>query len=311
MPQVFREQVKYMNNDFHIRLCKRSDFDEGTVDSALCFAKKCDLQRLASLLFEQDKPKILENGTPFFRDGFYPYKFFDFARREIKKTGICDETGFLYIYIALAEKSLCEFEKLGFDDGIFFDTFEGISRSCKWYKSNVKNDGIYDYLWLAGHLRANVIRLGAFEYQNGVFGFDEMPETDGKTIKNGDSAVFLHIPFGTDFSKDARLDSYKKAAVVFGEQILVCDSWLLYPPNAKGLDNSSNIRSFADDFHIFHIDHDRCYEDLHRIFGKNADFTDINSLPCNTSLQRLYTARLKNGLTSGSAVGIRLLTQKM
>ncbi len=304
------EQVKSMNKDFYSQLCKKSGFSQSTVKSALDFAKKCDLERLSHLLFEKQKPKILENGTPFFKDGFYPYEFFDFARGEINRGALSPETGFLYIYISLAERSLEHFSSLGLDDDIFFDTFEGISRCCDAYRKDNGKDGIYDYLWLSGHLCANVIRLGSFEYQNGIFGFDETPALCGRKIKKGDLAVFLHVPNGTDFSPSARFSSYRRAFEIFGDKILVCDSWLLYPANAEGLDGNSNIRSFADDFHVFHTDHDRCYEDLHRIFGKNASLSDIASLPSDTSLQRLYIERLKSGLPSGSASGIRLLSQK-
>jgi len=295
-----------MDNNFYAKLCEKSHFEQSTICESLEFAKKCNIEKLSSLLFEQ-QPEILENGTVFFKDGFYPYKFFDFASNEIKKACLSSETGFLYLYIAIAKESLLYFKSLGFDEDTFFDTFEGISRACSYYKSNTGSDGIYDYLWLSGHLRANVIRLGAFEYQNGVFGFDEVPEVNGKKIKNGEKAIFLHVPFSTDFSLSSRLSSYKKAFEVFGNKILVCDSWLLYPANANGLDDNSNIRSFAEDFHIFHIDHDRCYEDLYRIFGKDCDFSDIDALPSQTSLQKLYIERLRSGLPSGSAAGIRLL----
>ncbi len=295
-----------MVNDFLAKLCEKSHFDESCVLASFEFAKKCDMEKLSFLLFEK-QPEILENGTVFFKDGFYPYKFFDFASNEIKKACLSSETGFLYLYIALAEKSLEYFTSLGFDEDVFFDTFEGISRSCDAYRKENGKDGIYDYFWLSGHLRANVIRLGVFEYQNGIFGFDETPSLMGRKIKKNDTAVFLHVPFGTDFSLSSRLSSYKKAFEVFGNKILVCDSWLLYPANAEGLDNDSNIRSFAEDFHVFHVDHDRCYEDLYRIFGKNLDFSDIEKLPSDTSLQRLYIERLKSGQPSGSAAGIRIL----
>ncbi len=296
-----------MNRDFCAKLCEKAHFDKTTVSAAYDFAKMCDMEKLSFMLFEE-QPEILENGTPFFKDGFYPYEFFDFARSEINRGELSTETGFLYIYIALAEQSLEYFTSLGFNEDIFFDTFEGISRACSYYKSNTGNDGIYDYFWLSGHLCANVVRIGAFEYQNGIFGFGETPSVNGRKIKKGEKAVFLHVPFGTDFSLSSRLSSYKKAFEVFGDKILVCDSWLLYPANAEGLDDDSNIRSFADDFYVFHTDHDRCYEDLHRIFGKKCDFSDIAALPSDTSLQRLYIERLKRGLPSGSAAGIRLLS---
>ena len=299
------EQVNSMDT-FYTQLCEKSHFDKSTVEAALCFAKKCNMEKLSDLLFEE-KPEILENKTVYFMDGFYPHSFFTLAREEIKKNGLCDETGFLYIYITLAKKAFHEFTELGFSDSVFFDTVSGIASANIYHRNETGNDGIYDYLWLSGHLRANVIRLGSFEYQNGIFSFDEAPYLNGKSVKSGDPAVFLHIPFGTDFSKCARLDSYMKASEIFGESVLVCDSWLLYPENAKTLSEQSNIRSFAEDFYIFHIDENNCFEDLHRIFGKNCDFSDIESLPAETELQRIYISRLKNRLPSGSGAGIRIL----
>ena len=299
------EQVITMDT-FYTQLCEKSHFDKKTVESALLFAKMCNMDKLAELLYEE-KPAILENRTVFFKDGFYPHDFFAFAREEIRKNRLCEETGFLYIYIALAKNALFEFRTLRFDDSIFFDTFKGISQANMYHTKETGKNGIYDYLWLSGHLRANVIRLGAFEYQNGIFSFSEAPVINGKTIKNGDMAVFLHVPFDTDFSKNSRHDSYEKASEIFGGNILVCDSWLLYPENARSLPEYSNIRSFAEDFDIFHIDKDNCLEDLHHIFGRNCNFSNIDSLPDQTSLQQIYIKRLKNGLPSGSAAGIRVL----
>ena len=258
----------------------------------------------------QMEAKVLENKTLFYKNGFYPYKFFDYAREQIKGFSFSTETAFLYLYIALAKDSFDFFVSHGFDEDLFFDTFESISRSCICYRRDFGTDGIYDYLWLSGHLCANVIRLGSFEYQNGVFGFDKSVCVAEKTINKGNMAVFLHVPFNTDFSFEARHNSYKKAYSIFGENFLVCDSWLLYPANAQSLADNSNICSFAKDFELFHVDNDFCYEDLYRIFGVNSDLKNIDDLTDNTCLQKLYIERLRKGLPSGSGVGIRLLSEK-
>ncbi len=287
-------------------LCQKNCLDPFLFTEAHKFCKNIDVRALWDVFLCCDEHEILSDGTLFFKNAFYPYDFFTRARSIFSKDQILHETAFLYLYISLMPFSFELYKSLGIDENIFFDTMSTIFDTALIYKKQTGVYGTYDYLWLANHLRANVIRLGSFEYQNGIFSYSQTQTlTDGTIIQKGSRVLFLHVPYGTDFSKSARTYSYHQAFSFFDAKALICDSWLLFPENAKSLGENSNIADFYNDFKVFHIDFSRCYDDLFRIFGPRADYSDINSLPNSTRLQKTYIERLKSGKPHGSAVGIR------
>ena len=126
-----------------------------------------------------------------------------------------------------------------------------LGRQSGEYFANCGVYGLYDYVWFCNHVRANVLRLGSFEYQNGNADFENAVRLkDGRCIENGQRAVFIHVPDGTDLSKSAREKSYKLARKLYGGDLFVCDSWLLYEPTVRELPENSNLRSFFSDFEI-------------------------------------------------------------
>lgn len=296
------------NLEFFENLKARSGFDSNLVDTALSLSDKIYSQELCNLFFESQTPKIIKNNSLFFEDSFYPVEFFDKAKTILSKNGILFETGFLYIYILLLERSYEIFKGLSLNGEVFFDTAKSICASARHFHKESGFFGLYDYIWMANHVRGALMRLGSFEYQICKY-FADTPISSGlRKLYPEDLCIKMHVPFECDFSKSARLDSYKKAGKIFGKDMfLICDSWLLYPENAKSLPNFSNIKSFGADFEIVSVNENFCYEDLHRIFGTKCDFSDISSLPSDTLLQRIYIERIKKGLPTGSAMGFRLL----
>lgn len=295
------------DKNFYSLLSQNSHFPAELIAEALKYSDILCAKRLQDIFFNQRKPEILSDGTLFFRNSLYPYGFFDTAREVITSAKIPQETGFLYLYIYFAKKSYALYKSLNFSERIFFDTMSTVFSTANQFFAENGYYGTYDYIWLCNHLRANVIRLGSFEYQNGIYSYSEKISLGKDQIKPESRAVFLHVPFAADFSHSARLSSYKQASQMFDCKVLICDSWLLYPENAKSLGENSNIADFYKDFSIFHVDTSKSTEDLYRIFGKNCDFADISTLPCKTRLQKIYIERLKKGLPSGSAVGVRKL----
>lgn len=298
------------NSDIYENLAKKSGFDVKCIALALQNEKKLRAKELSDMFFSSDTPIRLDGGTLFFTESFYPAEFFSCARQIIKSAGIRPETGFLYLYICFAEKSYEMFESVGVGDDVFFDTMSALGRETDEYFKNSGEYGLYDYVWYCNHVRANVLRLGSFEYQNGKADFENTPaKNSGRLIKNGQRAVFIHVPNATELTKSARIKSYEKARKLFGTDLFVCDSWLLYEPTVTQLAENSNIRSFFSDFDIVSVFETQERGELYRVFGRNADFSDISSLPHSTCLQRVCINRLKSGLPTGSAVGVLKITQ--
>lgn len=298
------------NSDFYENLAKKSGFDAECIKLALENEKKLGAKHSAEVFFSCGTPIRLDGGTLFFSDGFYPAEFFTCARQVIKSAGMSPETGFLYLYICFARKSYEIFQSMGVGDDVFFDTMSALGRQSGEYFKNCGEYGLYDYVWYCNHLRANVLRLGSFEYQNGKADFEkDVRLSGGRRVKNGERTVFIHVPDGAELANGARKQSYDAARRLYGADVFVCDSWLLYEPIVRQLPENSNIRSFFSDFDIVSVFETYEREELYRVFGRNADFSDFSSLPHSTCLQRICINRLKSGLPTGSALGVLKITQ--
>ena len=270
--------------DFYTQLIEKSGFDEVLVRHALDFVKDVDINEFSRLFFDTEPFSVEKTGVLCFDEAFYPYEFF-------KLLGTFDlptEVSSLYVYIALLEHSFKDFSLRINNVSIFFDTAKKLAESSEeYFKENGKH-GLYDYCFVANHVRGNIVRLCGFEYQYGEY--------------DGNKAVILHLPDKADLSKSARLNSYQLARQFFDDYPIIGDSWILYPEHKKMLSEDSNIVDFINDFDIVSTNETKDYSELFHVFGRLKDYSHDN-LPKNTSLQKAYAERVKNNLPVGSAIG--------
>ena len=271
--------------DFYSKLIEKSGFDEALISHALDFAKRINISEFSHLFFDTEPFSVENTGVLFLEEAFYPYCFYE----KLKALDLPAEKASLYIYISLLEHAFEDFSTRIAVSDIFFDTVKKLSESANnYYKDNDKH-GLYDYHFLANHVRGNILRLSGFEYQHG--------EYDGKR------AIILHIPDGADLSTENRIYSYRLARQYFGKFPIIAESWLLYPENKKILSEDSRIVDFMNDFNIVSVSETFDYNELFHIFGRLPDYSYEN-LPQNTSLQKAYAKRVKRGLPVGSGVGV-------
>ncbi len=270
--------------DFYAQLVEKSGFDEALVRRALNFVKNIDKNTFSRLFFDAQKYRIEKTGVLCFNEPFYPFEFYE----NLKTLGLPIEKAALYVYIFLLEQAFTDHNSRKLCENIFFDTLKRLSTCAKVYFADNGDDGIYDYHFLANHVRGSVINLCGFEYQYGKH-------------KNK-KAIILHLPDRADLSKDKRLKSYRLAREYFGTNDIIADSWLLYPENKKMLSKDSRIVDFMDDFDIISEYETTDYSELFHVFGRLRDFSYEN-LPKKTSLQTAYAERVKNNLPIGSGVG--------
>ena len=271
--------------DFYSRLVKESGFDEALIRHALDFAKSIDINEFSRLFFDTEPFSVAKMGVLCFDESFYPYEFYE----KLKGLAVPCETASLYVFISLLEIAYADFKSRIGDDSIFFNTVKKISESAmEFHKGNGKY-GLYDYHFLANHVRGSIIRLCGFEYQYGEYG--------------GKKAIILHLPSGADLSKDNRMESYRLARYYFGDCPIIADSWLLYPEHKKMLSSDSNIVDFMNDFDIVSKSETTDYKEAFHIFGRLGDYS-YDKLPKETTLQRAYAERVKNNLPIGSATGV-------
>ena len=169
--------------DFYTQLVEKSGFDEALIRRALDFENEINIHEFSRLFFDTEPFSVEKTGVLRFDDAFYPYEFYD----ELKKLPIPMETSSLYVYILLLERSFAEFSTRIKDADIFFDSMKKLAEASKEYFTKTGKDGIFDYHFLANHVRGNILRLGIFEYQQGDY--------DGKKV------IILHVPDGVDLSK--------------------------------------------------------------------------------------------------------------
>ncbi|MBQ3895434.1 MAG: DUF5596 domain-containing protein [Clostridia bacterium] len=151
---------------------------------------------------------------------------------------------------------------------------------------------------------------GRFQYEDVTYDGEIVKFGCGKTLKNGDVFVNMHIPSsGIPLTDEVRLASYREAYKHFknrfedGIVIFGCSSWLLYTRHREFLPENSNILKFMDDFEkIKRFDTDR-FHDAWRVFGRFAELP-AEKLPRDTSLRRAYADWLAAGEKTGEGFGL-------
>lgn len=168
--------------------------------------------------------------------------------------------------------------------------------------------GTFVRFWYPGFYQMTRFALGRMQYEYADFKLEEY-EVDGNIVKKGDRVINMHIPSSGSFSREKRLDSYKRAFEFYQEDFggkpipMVCNSWLLYPEHREFLPEHLNIRSFMEDFTYIEGAADEKFENAWRIFGKDSTKAP-NELPRETSLQKAYAKHLAAGGKTGSGYGV-------
>lgn len=270
--------------DFYKKLMEKSGFDEALIRHALDFAKEIDINEFSRLFFGTQDFSVGNTGVLSFDEAFYPFEFYE----KLKTLTLPPETASLYLYITMLSHSYSDFLTRIPDESIFFDTAKRICESANEYFSQEGKQGLYDYHFLANHVRGSILRLGVFEYQYGNYG--------------GKRAVILHVPEGANLEAEMRTASYSLARQYFEAYDIIADSWLLYEEHKKMLSEDSRIVDFMNDFDIISTYETTDYTELFNIFGRLSDFS-YESLPKKTTLQKAYAERVKNKLPIGSGVG--------
>ena len=274
------------HGDFYKYLAEYINIEWGIVEKALASFDAAELEDLWNLFTNGG----ITDKMPYFKGGFYPDRFYNAIYKKAKSEDVSCNELFLYVYIALAKKSHDLYRRIKLSDEIFFDSFKRIGEDAREYLKETGNTGIYDYHFIANHVRGSVIRLGAFEYGYGKY--------------CGKKAIYVHVPQNACMSRPERENSYALARKCFGKHPIIADSWLLYPEHKNMLSEDSSILDFISDFNIVSVNESHDYKELFHIFGRGADYSNPSNLPEDTLLQKMYVRRIKEKQPIGSAVGV-------
>jgi hypothetical protein len=153
--------------------------------------------------------------------------------------------------------------------------------------------GSADHSWLLRVLRGDVLAFGRLQFE--------------RSLVDGTRA--MHIPEGDSLSPESVEDAVAQARAWFGDDQIVCTSWLL-DPGLYELGEHSNIVKFARLFDLVEPDVEGDVEPSRRdesnreadhdvcrfVFRRPVhEVLDTNLVVAATSLQRLVAARLRSG----------------
>ena len=195
----------------------------------------------------------------------------------------------------------------GIPDSIFVDSASDLNTKLAECRVHFGVCGTASYQWQIKFFHLRLITLGRLTYETRPY---TGPEYNGHgfSLREGDSLLGLHIPSGSFFGRETRMDSYRRAYAFYGctkEKPLIvhCNSWLLNPDHREMLSPSSNIIDFMNDFDIVSDWERPEFPDAWRVFGRAAD-GPRESWPADNSLRRGYLKLLAEGKSPKNGHGI-------
>lgn len=261
----------------------------------------------ASLPWEQLSPMIEELQFPATSEAAKNAAYELIAEQDKQRRGIA---GLCVLASAMFE-SAERFRSWGIPEKVISDTLSVLQRFCVEYRREFGVFGFDRGFWAWRQVCGRIFRLGALEFEYTAL-TSRTSELTG--IPAATPVLSVHIPSGTDLSRDALDDAYAQARAFYpahpevcladGQEPrhIICRSWLLSPTLLTFLGENSGIRRFAQDFELYDSEAESkgCY---HFLFLAGED-TDPADLPENSSLQRAVKAHLAAGGGIGAGAGL-------
>ena len=116
-----------------------------------------------------------------------------------------------YLYFCEALKK--QYASLGISESVLLDTVYDIRRWLDTWRMGIGELYLGELLWLSFHMRGTLFHLGTLQFAMGKAHYD-CPE---KGLAKGDPVIEVHIPAGTDLSKEAVDASFATAKAFFAE----------------------------------------------------------------------------------------------
>lgn len=237
------------------------------------------------------------------------------ARRKVaENAGVPYETVNALAVIRAGRWLKEDYLRAGIAEDIFWDSMTDLRCKLEECISCRGVWGTFVEFWYDGFFRMDIFRLGRLEFERLVY-HDVPTSAGGVEVKDGDIVYSVHIPAsGEPLTKEARLDSYRRALKFFapelpdGRIMFLCASWLLYLGNAEIFPPHLNVSDFMHDWKIFKSYETEKFSDDWRVFGKH--YEDLSELPEKTTMQKAMAAHLRAGKKTGVGFGLMLFDGK-
>lgn len=183
-----------------------------------------------------------------------------------------------------------EYKKRKISEKIFIDTMKAFKRFIDERYAGSKEWAFDRDWWTYRQTAMSIFRIGELEY--------EMKKTEEKNY------ISIHIPSDANLKFEKVIESmnesiifFKKYYPEFQDVEYVCRSWLLSSDLEKVLPATSNILKFRSLFNIISENYNSSGF-IKWIY--KSEFSDLNDLPEDTTLQR----NLKQYLLAGNSVSV-------
>ncbi|MFG3702647.1 acyltransferase domain-containing protein [Micromonospora sp. NPDC047620] len=162
--------------------------------------------------------------------------------------------------------------------------------------------GLHTQDWLTFHFRGAVYSLGGLHFERQRIWFDAEPQAGASVPRRGGYALGLHVPAGT-LSPNMVEDALRTARGFFARhfpdedyRFATCVSWLLDEQLQEYLSPDSNILRFQRRFHLIPASGGNDNVTMVEFIFKRP-MSDLDGLPCVTTLQRAVVHHIRVGRT--------------
>ncbi len=222
----------------------------------------------------------------------------------VEKSGVNKYTVYAVFLLYCTDTLWFKYIQKGYSKELFLSTMQDLVWKIEECKRVYDVYGIFVFEWYSLFFKLNLFRFGRLQYE--IYELDR----DCKAFaKKGDIVLSCHIPSCGPIKDEDCVESYKMAYDFFkdlrrpdGTLLIICESWMLYPPHYELFPEGGNLRKFYDRYENFDIIHDEENSDAWRIFG--TDSKDYKNLPRSTSLQRAFYKYLNDGNHMGFGYGV-------
>lgn len=198
----------------------------------------------------------------------------------------------------------------GISEEIFYETLKDLKYKLDECKKMYGVLGISPLSWYYYFMNAEMVALGRLQFHERKL-FDNVYYTwNDISVTPEDTVVNIHIPSSGHFTREMRMDSYKKAFEFFGKKkgeylVISCASWLLYPGYKEVFPEGSNLYDFIEDFDMVKEDkaQENTFPNAWQVFGMEYN-GDTSIFPTDTTLQRNFIKFLNEGKCAGFGTGI-------
>lgn len=280
-------------------LLRALPFTAEEIEQLHAAAKDLPWEALAPMVERLQQPQEAEKA----KDDFYAL-IGEMDKLHHGLAGVC-------VFAAAMYGSAQRLHALGISKEVLLHTYRCLYFMSKKYQEQFGVFGFDRGFWIWRQSSGLIFRLGSLDYEYLSALSEQNAEQTG--LKAGAPVLTIHIPTGTDLSREALDASYAQAHAFYREhpevcfagsqpQAIVCHTWLLSPTLRTFLGENSGIRRFQDDFRLCHADEKG---DGYRYFLYLAgNDVPLEKLPERTSLQRAVKKHLLAGGGIGEGFGV-------